>query len=121
MIYPIAEYDHRDPLFPSGRSSVTGVIVYRGAQVPQLANLLLFADIPSGEMFYVSADRLPQGGQDPIRRVLFTSGGQGKNLLQVIREKTPNAERADIRFGDGPDGRVFLINKADGVIRELTK
>ena len=121
FIYPIAEYDHRDPLFPSGRSSVTGVIVYRGAQLPQLANLLLFADIPSGEMFYVSADRLPQGGQDAIRRVLFTSGGEGKNLLQVIREKTPGAERADIRFGDGPDGRVFLINKADGVVRELTK
>jgi glucose/arabinose dehydrogenase len=121
FVYPLVEYDHRDPLFPSGRSSITGVIVYRDDRIPQLANLLLFADIPSGEMFYVSAGQLPQGGQDPIRRVLFTSNDTGKNLLQVIREKTPDAERADIRFGQGPDGRVFLINKADGVVRELTK
>ena len=31
------------------------------------------------------------------------------------------ATRADLRFGTGPDGRMFLLNKADGVIREVVR
>ena len=121
VTYPLVEWDHTDKLFPTGRSAITGLVVYRGNQIPQLANLVLFGDMPSGEMFYFSADRLPEGGQDPIRRVTFTSGGAQKNLLQVIKEKTPGADRADLRFGTGPDNRIFLLNKADGVIRELVR
>ena len=121
VTYPIAEWDHKDKLFPSGRSSITGVVIYRGTQIPQISNLILFGDIPSGEVFYVSADKLPEGGQDPIRRVMFNSGGSAKTLLDLIKAKNPKADRADLRFGTGPDNRVFLLNKADGVIRELTK
>ena len=44
--------------------------------------------------------------------------------MQVIHEKNaeqgkPPAPRADLRFGTGPDGRVFLLNKHDGIIRML--
>ena len=93
-------------------------------QIPQLANLVLFGDFPSGEIFYIHADRLPTGGQDAIRRVLLNDGGVSKTLLQVIRDKNgrqgrPAAARADLRFGAGPDGRVFLLNKHDGTIRLL--
>ena len=90
--------------------------------------------MPSGEVFYISADRLPNGGQDAIRRVLFNSGGspqQGsgpaaKTLLQLIKEKNAAqkrspAERADLRFGTGPDNRVFLLNKQDDTIREIVR
>jgi hypothetical protein len=28
-------------------------------------------------------------------------------------------ERTDLRFGEGPEGRLFLLNKHDGVIREI--
>jgi hypothetical protein len=118
VTYPVVEFDHGDPLF-LGNVAVTGVVVYRGTEIPQLANLVLFGDNPSGEVFYFNADKLPTGGQDPIRRVLFTSGGTAKTLLQLIKEKKPGAGRADLRFGTGPDNRVFLLNKQDGVIREL--
>jgi hypothetical protein len=121
VTYPLVEYDHRDPLFPTGRAAVTGVIIYRGTQIPQLANLVLFGDNPSGEVFYFSADRLPGGGQDPIRRVLLGSGDAAKNLLQLIKEQKPNAARADLRFGTGPDNRIFLLNKQDGLIREMVR
>ena len=30
------------------------------------------------------------------------------------------ADRADLRFGTGPDNQVFILNKHDGVIRRLT-
>jgi len=38
---------------------------------------------------------------------------------RVLFGDFPTATRTDLRFGEGPDGRVFLLNKQDGVIREL--
>ena len=125
VTYPIVEYGQPDPLLQP-QSAVTGVVAYRGTHIPQLANLLLFGDNPSGEVFYVNADKLPSGGQDPIRRVVFGISGTPRTLLSLIQEKNQAqgkkpATRADLRFGTGPDGPVFLFNKADGVIRELVR
>ncbi|HZI28749.1 MAG TPA: PQQ-dependent sugar dehydrogenase [Gemmatimonadaceae bacterium] len=123
MTFPIAEYDHTDSLL-TNRAAVTGVIVYRNGPITQLRNRILFGDMPSGEVLHVSADDTQAGGQDHIRRVLFNDKGEAKTYLQLIREKnaqqgkTP-AARADLRFGTGPDDQVFLLNKADGVIRLL--
>jgi len=124
MTYPVVEYAHSDPLL-LGNAAVTGVVVYRGAQIPQLANLVLFGDNPSGEIFYFNADKVPNGGQDPIRRVMLMDKGTAKTLLGVIRDRA-NAtgarqpSRADLRFGTGPDNQVFLLNKQDGIVRLLT-
>lgn len=126
VTYPIAEYDHTDPLFTLRNVAVTGLAVYRESAIPQLRNLVLFGDLPSGEMFYVSADRVPDGGQAPVRRVLFReAGGQPKRFLELIQAKNrqqgkQEATRADLRFHQASDGRVFLLNKADGTIRVLT-
>lgn len=122
LTWPVAEYDHHDPLF--GRVAITGVEVYRHTAIPQLKDLLIFGDNPSGEMFYVHADRLPEGGQDAVRRILLKDDGTRKSLLEVIRAKNAEqgrapAERADLRFGKTANGRIFLLNKRDGVIREL--
>ena len=123
VTYPVVEYGQPDPLLQP-QSAITGVHVYRSDAIPQLANLVLFGDFPSGEMFYIQADKLPGGGQDAIRRIVLNDAGESKTLLQVIREK--NAEqsrtpvtRADLRYGAGPDGQVFLLNKHDGTVRLL--
>jgi glucose/arabinose dehydrogenase len=123
MTYPVAEYDHTDSIL-SNRAAVTGVIVYRSAAIPPLRNRILFGDMPSGELLHVSADDAQAAGQDHIRRVLFNDKGEVKTFLQLIREKNVQqgkqvAARADLRFGTGPDDQVFLLNKADGVIRVL--
>ncbi|MGH9257677.1 MAG: PQQ-dependent sugar dehydrogenase [Vicinamibacterales bacterium] len=123
VTYPVVEYGQLDPLL-QGNSAVTGVHVYRRDTIPQLANLVLFGDFPSGEIFYIHADKLPSGGQDGIRRVLLNDGGEARTLLQVIREKNAKqgkapATRADLRFAAGPNGQVFLLNKHDGTIRLL--
>jgi hypothetical protein len=80
--------------------------------------------MPSGEVFHVSADAPPRGGQAAIRRLLLHHNGQAKTLLELIRDKNteqgkPPAARADLRFGTGRAGQVFLLNKADGVVRLL--
>jgi glucose/arabinose dehydrogenase len=129
MTWPIAEWDQQDPvLLPSGSAASVGVVVYRGSAVPQLTGRLLFADMPSGEMFHVSADQLPKGGQDPIRRVLFVTapGETPRKLLQIIQEKNaaqgkPAAARADLRFDQTSAGQIFVLNKADGTIRVIER
>ena len=63
VTYPIAEWGQTDPLLQRN-SAASGLVVYRGTQIPQLANLVIFTDMPSGEIFYVNADKLPDGGQD---------------------------------------------------------
>jgi hypothetical protein len=67
---------------------------------------------------------LPKGGQDAICRILFNDHGVSKNLLQLIKEKNvlqgqSPATRADLRFGYGPNGQIFILNKRDGTIRQL--
>lgn len=123
ITYPIAEYDHTDPIL-TNRAAVTGVVVVRGGAIPALRDRILFGDFPSGEIFHVSADRLDAFGQDHIRRVLLADGGTAKTLLQLIGERNASqgraaAARADLRFGTGAAGEVYLLNKWDGVVREL--
>jgi Glucose / Sorbosone dehydrogenase len=123
VTYPIAEWGQTDPLLQPN-SAASGLVVYRGTQIPQLANLVIFTDMPSGEIFYVSADKLPGGGQDVIRRILLTANGSAKTMLEVIQEKNKAqgkspATRSDLRLSLGPDNQVFLLNKGDGTIRVL--
>lgn len=116
LIYPVAEFDHTDPLLQ--RSAITGVYIYRSAAISQLTNLLIFGDNPSGELFYVNADSLPAGGQDSIGRILFIEGGKQHTLLQLIQGKT-SANRADMRMGFDYKDRLFVLNKHDGIVRLL--
>ena len=121
--WPLVEYDHNDPLL-IGRAAITGVVVYRGTRIAQLQDKMIIGDVPSGELLYVPADAPTNGGHQAIRRILLDDNGTSKNLLQLIREKNSTqgrraAQRADLRFGYGPAGQVFLLNKADGIIRQL--
>ena len=124
VVYPVAEYDQEDPLLKSS-AAATMCCVYRADTIRELTGLVLFGDNPSGEIFAVPADDLTPGGQDRIRRVLLVADGAAPTtLLQLIRGKNAaqgrsRASRADLRFDQGPDGRVFLLNKADGTIREI--
>jgi hypothetical protein len=123
MIYPVVDFDHTDPLFPTRSVAATGVYVYRGKAIKPLVGMLIFGDNPSGEIFYLNADALPKGGQN-FHRVLFNDKGEAKTLLQLVKEKNAQqgknpAVRADLRMGLGPDGQLFMLNKRDGIIRLL--
>ena len=123
MSYPVVEYGQLDPLLQRG-SAATGVYAYRQNDIPQLTNLVLFGDNPSGEIFSFSADDLPHGGQEAIRRVLFKDGQEVRTLLQLIQARNISqgkdpATRADMRMSLGPDRQLFILNKRDGTIRLL--
>ena len=129
MIYPIVEWGQVDPsLLPNGSAASVSLLIYRSTTIPQLSNKMLFGDMPSGEVFHVSADTLPKGGQDAIRRVVFVTapGAAPRSALEIIREKNraqgkTEAARADLRFDANAAGQIFLLNKADGVIRVVER
>ena len=134
VTYPVVEYDRHDPLFwLTGYVAVTGVVVCRECNVPQLNGKVLFGDVASGVLMYFPADGAPtRGGPESIRQVLLVdsagrrwAGGRGKTLLKLVQEKRvaqgrdQPGHRVDLRFGTSASGDVFLITKRDGVIRRL--
>jgi len=129
MVYPIVEWDQLDPvLLENNSSAAVSLVVYRGTTIPKLANRLLFGDMPSGAMFHVSADTLPTGGQDAIRLVRFVTADNAtaRPVLDIIQEKNRAqnktvAFRGDVRFDATSDGRIFVLNKADGTIRVIER
>ena len=129
VTYPIVEWDQADSiLLASGQSASVGLVIYRSNAIPQLTNRIVFGDMPSGEVFHVSADTLPNGGQDAIRRVLFITepGATPRPALAIIQDKNRAqgktvATRADLRFDVTSAGRIFVLNKADGTIRVMER
>lgn len=124
MIFPVVEYDQTDPLFQRSVAS-SGLAIYRNGDISKLNDKILFAELASGEIFYVSADKQPEGGQDAIRRILLKTDAGNKTFLEVIQAKNieqdrDEAMRADIRMAYTADGKLFLLNKRDGVIRLVT-
>lgn len=116
VTYPIVEWDHTDPILQN-RGAASGLLIYRDDEISSLEDTLLFADLVSGEIFYVDANTMPSSYQ-AIRRVLFNDGGQAKTLLQLIQENE-GAPRADPRIDAGPFNSIFILNKGDGIIRKL--
>jgi glucose/arabinose dehydrogenase len=129
MVYPIVEWDQLDPvLLQNNSSAAVSLVVYRSTTIPQLTNKLLFGDMPSGATFHVSADSLPTGGQDAIRLVRFVTPDNPtpRPVLDIIQEKNraqnkTAAARGDVRFDAVSDGRIFVLNKADGTIRVMER
>ena len=50
--------------------------------------------------------------------VLFCAPDAGSKSKRPSKGKAIPT-RADLRYGEGPDGRIFILNKWDGVIREI--
>lgn len=123
VTYPLVEFDHADPLLLP-RSAVTGVIAYRASAIPQLKDKVLFGDITGGEMFWFDADARLSGGSGAIRRVVFGTTGEPRTFMQLVKEKAAAQGRdapvrIDLRMAEGPSGEIYLLNRADGVIRVL--
>ena len=100
MTYPIVEWGQLDPvMLPNNSAASVSLLVYRSTAVPQLTNKILFGDMPSGEVFHVSADTLPKGGQDPIRRVVFVTDGRRRAALGAgdHQGEEPRARQAGSR------------------------
>jgi len=135
--YPVAQYDHDwdNNNNIEGLWSIVGGSVYRGSGVPELNGLYLFGEFAenSGAIFAVDVTDLVQredfsnlsslygGHLAPFVRLRIMHNGQEKTLLQIIRDASgnQNLNRTDLRFGLGPDGEIYILNKHDGRVRRV--
>ena len=93
LIGPVATYPHSD-----GRS-ITGGHVYRGADIPSLAGVSLYADYVSGRLWG-----------------LFPDGEDGKLEPRVLSSAVGFNVSA---FGQGRDGEVYLLDYRGGRVMKL--
>ncbi len=113
LTYPTAEYGHQHGL------AVTAGFVERSGRIPELAGKFIFGDLARGHIYFIDADKPPDGGQDGVTQIRLRHRGRERSFLDIIRTVNRGAGRADLRFGTNPQGRIFLYNKQDGVIRLL--
>lgn len=65
------------------------------------------------------ASLLAQAPDDPLYLDL-SDPKWGLNINSQGNEQgKPPSTRADLRFGEGPNGEIFILNKRDGVIRRI--
>jgi len=130
MIDPVAEYFHtntvENPPTSIGNRAVTVGEVARGTGIPGLDGKLLLGDFPTGLIFYLDVDNDPlDGGNDGLfELVTLDENDNSVRLLELINQTRSDrglgaVSRADLRFSLGTGGEVYLLNKRDGVIRQL--
>lgn len=110
--YPVAQYDHTEG------KAITGGFVCRNAGIAALEGHYLCGDIVNGRIFHVPLADLIRAhrnrAQVPLRELTLLRNGQPTTLLQLV-----GANRVDLRFGQGQDGRIYVMSKQDGWIRRL--
>lgn len=90
---PVAEYDH------SGRCSITGGVVYRGAALPAWQGVYLYGDFCSGEIYGL----LNQGN----------GAWQNERLYDTSFQITS--------FGVDEQGEVYVVDRTGGIYRLQAK
>lgn len=90
---PVATYTH-----DGGRCSVSGGYVYRGATIPALDGVYLYADYCSGEVFGLR----PGAAGGTAETAVLDVGREGENI---------------VAFGQSSDGEVYLLEQSGAVSR----
>jgi hypothetical protein len=100
-------FDHDEGL------AIVGGHVYRGTAMPNLYGKYLFADIPSGRVFYIDADTAEIGKISEIKELrTFRFGKEARKLDETL-------ERVDLRFGNDVDGNIYVFQKHVGDVYRL--
>lgn len=126
--YPVIAYPHA----PGGGDAIANGFVYRGKRLPALEGTLVFGDITTGRIWYarmkdvLAADdgnpltlaplhelrtRLRAQVEETYRR----RGGRIEGLPG--RGAVAGPGRVDIRLAEDDDGELYVLSKADGMIR----
>lgn len=107
--YPAIQYRH------DRGKAITGGFVYRGRLLPELVGKYVFADLADGRLYYVDALPLRSGHPAPFAELKLKQDGTPRTSLELV-----GGPRADLRLGRDALGELYLLTKADGVIRKLS-
>ena len=114
FIDPVIQYDHSEGF------AIVGGFVMRGPNA--LDGKYIFGDIRNGRIFAVSTDDITSDGPVATTRIdeiLLSHDGEPKTMLELVRETVPDANRVDLRFGQGRNGQLYVLSKQDGYVRRM--
>jgi mono/diheme cytochrome c family protein len=128
--YPVIQYPH----MAGGGDAVAGGFVYRGRRIPALRGKLVLGDISTGRIWYADlAEVLAADDGNPatlaqlhemdagLRRIVEDTyrarGGRGESLPGAAA--VSGRGRVDMRFAEDADGELYILTKADGMIRRI--
>jgi glucose/arabinose dehydrogenase len=121
--YPVAQFGRPEGLPRVGTSAeafwtaICGGFIYRGSAVPALYGHYLCGELCTGRIFHVPLASLVPGQQANLQELTLLRGGVPVTLRGLAA--APSG-RADLRFGQGADGEVYLLTKQDGKIRRMS-
>lgn len=129
--YPVIQYPHsRD----GGGDAIANGFVYRGEAIPALRGKLVFGDITTGRIWYanrtdvLAADDGEAKTVAPIYEIDTDLRRLVEHAYRARGGKTPTLPgmgvvagpgRVDVRFAEDNDGELYLLTKADGMIRKV--
>jgi glucose/arabinose dehydrogenase len=122
LTYPVAQYSHQEGLArPNGgnlgySSAICGGFVYRGTAVPALYGHYLCGELVNGRIFHVPLSSLVQGQLATLQELTLLRDGAPVTLSGLAAGP---GGRADLRFGQGADGEIYILTKQDGKIRKM--
>jgi mono/diheme cytochrome c family protein len=128
--YPVVQFPHT----PAGGDAIANGFVYRGQAIPALRHKLIFSDITTGRFWYANiAEVLAADDNNPatvapihevdsnLRQLVDASyrsrGGKTPALPGFARVSGPG--RVDVRFASDEHGELYVLTKADGMIRKV--
>jgi mono/diheme cytochrome c family protein len=129
--YPVIQYSHDRQ---TGGDAIANGFVYRGKLIPVLKGKLVFGDITTGRLWYANRDDVHAADdgdaktvapiyeiETTLRRMVEETyrerGGKTSTLPGMAAVSGPG--RVDLRFAEDNDGELYLLTKADGVIRKI--
>jgi mono/diheme cytochrome c family protein len=129
--YPVLQYPHTRE---AGGDAIANGFVYRGKLIPALRNRLIFGDITTGRIWYANrAEVLAADDGNPatvapihemdtdLRRLTEAKfrerGGKGEALPGM--SMLAGRGRVDVRFAVDDAGELYVLTKADGMIRKV--
>ncbi|WP_409014282.1 hypothetical protein [Dyadobacter sp. NIV53] len=128
--YAVVAYPHA----PGGGDAIANGFAYRGKRIPALKETFVFSDITTGRIWYAyMKDVLAADDGNPLTLApIHELGTQlralseetyrkrgGKNPGLPGRGAIAGAGRIDLRLAEDSDGELYLITKADGMIRAV--
>jgi hypothetical protein len=129
--YPVAAYPHTAA---AGGDAIANGFAYRGKRIPALQGTLVFGDITTGRLWYAQMKEVLAADDDSpltlaplheldakLRRLTEDTfrrrGGQGDSLPGF--GAVAGRGRVDIRLAEDNEGELYILTKADGMIREV--
>ena len=129
--YPVIQYPHTRE---QGGDGIANGFVYRGKLIPALRGKLVFSDITTGRIWYANRAEVlaaDDGNAKTVAPIYEIETGLRRNAEESYRERggktlplpgmgaVAGRGRVDVRFAVDNDGELYVLTKADGLIRKV--